>query len=222
MKINVDRSFLEINSISDLNRSKSPGSNFKISEVDPPDFHLNKFFYKQIGRKHRWIDRLTWGDKKWIEYVENPKIKTFILRDNNNLVGYYETIHDFDHNHSEIAYFGILEEYFKHAKSAFIGKSLSRKLIHDSGQNPISAARMNCKIYHGPYVYNFEEIYEILKKNNISKKIENYEELSNNLIQDLESIEKKDNKFKNTMDSLGEKTLSDTIKNIEKFIFDEI
>ena len=47
-------------------------------------------------------------------------------------------------------------------------------------------------------------------------------ELSNNLIQDLESIEKKDNKFKNTMDSLGEKTLSDTIKNIEKFIFDEI
>ncbi len=75
MKINVDRSFLEINSISDLNRSKSPGSNFKITEVDPPDFHLNKFFYKQIGRKHRWIDRLTWGDKKWIEYVENPRIK---------------------------------------------------------------------------------------------------------------------------------------------------
>ena len=37
MKINVDRSFLEINSISDLNRSKSPGSNFKITEVDPPD-----------------------------------------------------------------------------------------------------------------------------------------------------------------------------------------
>ena len=73
MKINVDRSFLEINSISDLNRSKSPGSNFKITEVDPPDFHLNKFFYKQIGRKHRWIDRLTWADKKWIEYVENPR-----------------------------------------------------------------------------------------------------------------------------------------------------
>ena len=112
MKINVDISFLEINSISDLNRSKSPGSNFKISEVDPPDFHLNKFFYKQIGRKHRWIDRLTWEDKKWIDYVENPRIKTFILKDNNNLAGYYETIRDPDHNHSEIAYFGILDEYF--------------------------------------------------------------------------------------------------------------
>ena len=48
MKINVDRSFLEINSIRDLNRSKSPGSNFKISKVDPPDFHL--FGGEKIGK----------------------------------------------------------------------------------------------------------------------------------------------------------------------------
>ena len=75
MKVNVDRSFLEINSISELNCSKSPGSNFKISEVDPPDFHLNKFFYKQIGRKHRWIDRLTWADKKWIESVSYTHLR---------------------------------------------------------------------------------------------------------------------------------------------------
>ena len=40
------------------------------------------------------------------------------------------------------------------------------------GQNPIDAAKLGCKIYHGPYVYNFKEIYEILKKNNISKEIE--------------------------------------------------
>ena len=107
MKINVDRSFLEINSIRDLNSSKSPGPNFKIIQVDPPDFQLNKFFYKQIGRKHRWIDRLAWSEKKWIEYVENPSVKTFILKDYNNLAGYYETIHDLDNNHSEIAYFGV-------------------------------------------------------------------------------------------------------------------
>ena len=57
-----------------------------------------------------------------------------------------------------------------------------KKLKNDGGQNPIEAAKLNCKIYHGPYVYNFKEIYEILKKNNISKKINDYEELSNNLI----------------------------------------
>ena len=112
MKINVDRSFLEINSVKDLNSTKSPGLNFKIIEVNPPDFQLNKFFYKQIGRKHRWIDRLAWEDKKWIEFVENSKVKTFILKDSDNMVGFYETIHDITKNHAEIAYFGILEEYF--------------------------------------------------------------------------------------------------------------
>ena len=127
MRINVDRSFLEINSIGDLNRSKSPGPSFKIIEVNPPDFQLNKFFYKQIGKKHRWIDRLSWGNKKWIEYVENPRIKTFILKDNSNLAGYYETIRDLDNNHSEIAYFGILEEY--------IGKKCGGYLLSEAINN---------------------------------------------------------------------------------------
>ena len=131
MIINVDRSFLEINSIKKLNRSKSPGPNFKINQVDPPDFQLNKFFYKQIGRKHRWIDRLAWTDKKWIEYVENPRVKTFVLKDNNNLAGYYETIRDFDKDHSEIAYFGILEEYFGKKCGGFMLSEAINKLFED-------------------------------------------------------------------------------------------
>ena len=112
MIITVDRNFLEINSINNLKRSNIPGSNFKITQVNPPDFQLNKFFYKQIGKKYRWIDRLVWEDKKWIDFVENSKVKTFILKDSDNMVGFYETIHDITKNHAEIAYFGILEEYF--------------------------------------------------------------------------------------------------------------
>ena len=131
MIINVDRSFLEINSIKNLNRSKSPGPNFKIIEVNPPDFQLNKFFYKQIGKKHRWIDRLVWEDKKWIEYVENPRVKTFILKENNNLVGFYETVRDLDNDHSEIAYFGILEEYFGKKCGGYLLSEAIKKLFED-------------------------------------------------------------------------------------------
>ena len=131
MIINVDRSFLEINSLRELNRSKSPGPNFIIKQVDPPDFQLNKFFYKQIGKKHRWIDRLSWNDKKWIEYVESPRIKTFILKENSNLVGYYETIHDFNNNNSEIAYFGILEEYFGKKCGGYLLSEAINKLFED-------------------------------------------------------------------------------------------
>ena len=63
--------------------------------------------------------------------------------------------------------FGVLQEYFKFARSVFIGKSTLKKLENEGGQNPIDAAKLGCKIYHGPYVYNFKEIYELLKQKNI-------------------------------------------------------
>ena len=132
MIVSVDRSFLEINSVKNLNRSKSPGSNFKISEVKPPDFQLNKFFYKQIGKNHRWIDRLVWEDKKWIEYVENPRVKTFVLKDNSTLAGYFETIRDVNYNHSEIAYFGILEEYFGKKCGGYLLSEAIKKLFDEA------------------------------------------------------------------------------------------
>jgi len=114
--------------------------------------------------------------------------------------------------------FGVLQEYFKYSKSVFIGKSINEKLKDDSGQNPIDAVKLGCKIYHGPHVNNFKDIYELLEKNNISKKIETYEDLSNNLIIDLEFPTKKNNFSIQIIETLGKKTLSDTMKNINNFI----
>jgi len=118
--------------------------------------------------------------------------------------------------------FGVLQNYFKYAKSVFVGKSTISKLENDGGQNPIDAAKLGCKIYHGPYVYNFKEIYDILKKNNISKEIKSYTELSNNLIRDLEFSNKDDGKISNLINNLGQKTLADTMKNINNILLNEI
>jgi 3-deoxy-D-manno-octulosonic-acid transferase len=117
--------------------------------------------------------------------------------------------------------FGVLQNYFKLAKSVFIGKSMVKALENDSGQNPIDAAKLNCKIYHGPYVYNFKDIYKILETNNIAKKIESYDELSVNLIEDLEFPKKKYDGIENSINKLGQTTLIDTMKEINNFIFDE-
>ena len=118
--------------------------------------------------------------------------------------------------------FGVLQNFFKYAKSVFIGKSTIKKLENDGGQNPIDAAKLKCKIYHGPYVYNFKEIYEILEKNNIAKQIESYVELSNYLVEDLKSLQKKDDQIANVINDLGQKTLTDTMKYINNFLFNEI
>ncbi len=66
--------------------------------------------------------------------------------------------------------FGVLNEYFNFAKSVFIGKSMIKKFKDNGGQNPIEAAKLGCRVYHGPYVYNFKEIYEILKKKKYSSR----------------------------------------------------
>ena len=72
---------------------------------------MNKFFYKNIGKKHRWVDRLIWTDKQWIEYTVDKKVKTYVLKKQKDLAGYFEIISHLDKNETEIAYFGILEEY---------------------------------------------------------------------------------------------------------------
>ena len=118
--------------------------------------------------------------------------------------------------------FGVLQNYFKFAKSVFIGKSIIKKLENDSGQNPIDAAKMGCKIYHGPYVYNFKEIYKILEENNISKEINDYTELSRYLIEDLNIVQKEDKEISYTINNLSQKILRSTMKNINNILNNEI
>tara|TARA_B100000963_G_scaffold98145_1_gene84779 strand:- start:6280 stop:7563 length:1284 start_codon:yes stop_codon:yes gene_type:complete len=118
--------------------------------------------------------------------------------------------------------FGILPNYFKFSKSVFIGKSLLKKKKMVSGQNPIDAANCGCKIYHGPYVYNFEEVYEILAKNNISKQINTFQELAENLILDFENSDNERKKDTAIMNKLSEETLNKYINYIEKFLKNEI
>ena len=69
MSIKVERNYLEINSLKDLKTSKFSPDDCIVDFSDPADFQINKFFYKSIGKEHRWTDRLVWTDKQWTEYI---------------------------------------------------------------------------------------------------------------------------------------------------------
>ena len=107
----VQRNYLEIKSLENLLEVRKPNTCLKIILVDKPDYQLNKFFYKEIGKKHNWIDRLSWSEKQWIEYLNDQHVKTYILKENDNLVGFFEQIFYQSEKDCEIAYFGVLEEY---------------------------------------------------------------------------------------------------------------
>jgi len=111
VKKKIERNYLEINSIKDLKEKNFKSETYNVSLVSPPDFQINKFFYKNIGKNHKWLDRLEWSEKKWIEYISNKTVKTYILKKNIDYLGYYELIFHTEKKETEIAYLGLLEEY---------------------------------------------------------------------------------------------------------------
>ena len=113
MKEKIYRKYLEIKSFEDFKEVKKPIGNYTVRIVEPKDFQLNKFFYKNVGKNCQWIDRLVWSDVKWIDYISNEKLYTYILKDNDELAGYFELIFDNQSKEVEIVYFGILEEYYE-------------------------------------------------------------------------------------------------------------
>ena len=68
---------------------------------------------------------------------------------------------------------------------------------------------------------NFAEIYEILNKNNISRKITSSDELTNNLIDDLENPSKETKSKSVKIKEIGHQTLNDTMKLVNNFIYNE-
>ena len=178
-------------------------------------------FKTHLSLKEKYKNLITIVAPRHIHRVQ--KIKK--LCDSYNLDSQILNKDDFISENKEIIIinsFGVLNDYFKYAKSVFIGKSTIKKLENVGGQNPIDAAKLGCKVYHGPYVYNFKEVYEILEKNNISKKINTSAELYNNLIKDLDNRLKKDDQISNFINGLGQKTLAGTIKEINNFLLNEI
>ena len=106
MSTKVERNYLEINSLKDLKKSKYSPDDCLIDLSDPTDFQINKFFYKSIGKEHRWTDRLIWTDKQWMEYISDQKVKTYILKKSNDMAGYFELIFHKEKKETEIAYLG--------------------------------------------------------------------------------------------------------------------
>ena len=71
--------------------------------------------------------------------------------------------------------YGKTKSIFKICKNIFLGGSL----INHGGQNPLEAARYGCRIFHGPHISNFKEIYRHLQKKNISYLVKNQNHLTN-------------------------------------------
>ena len=148
----VQRNYLEINSIEDLNEVNGPQEEYSLSLLEPQNFQLNKFFYKNIGKKHKWIDRLVWTENQWIDYVSSEKVKTYVLKYKEDLTGFFELIFHSEKNEIEIAYFGILEEF----QNKKLGSYLLSQAIQKSFEKDINRVWVHtCSLDHKNALNNY-------------------------------------------------------------------
>ena len=149
----IDRYYLEILSSDYLKAKSKPTEDLVIELIDPISFELNKFFYKQVGKKYQWVDRLVWGNKDWINYTSNNNLKTYVLKKKDDLVGYFELIFNSKKNECEIAYFGILEDYFN---KGFGGYMLSEALKNSFKLGAKRAWVHTCSLDHPNAIQNYK------------------------------------------------------------------
>ena len=82
----------------------------------------------------------------------------------------------------------------------------------------MDAAKLGCKIFYGPYVYNFQEVYELLKSYDIAEETNNEIELAKAVIKNFDFPIKIDQQKINLLNSYGKKILTETAKEVNKYL----
>ena len=114
--------------------------------------------------------------------------------------------------------YGEASIFYNISKYVFVGKSTIKSLIMDSGQNPIEPARLGCKIFHGPNVSNFVEIYEYLRTLGVTKQVNNSNELSISLIEEFKENKGEKSNIKEEIHNYGQNILNNVIEELKKYI----
>ena len=157
----VKRSYLEINSIQELKLVLKPSKDYSINLLDPVNFQLNKFFYKNIGKKHMLVDRLVWLESKWIDYVSDKKVKTYVFKYKNDLAGFFELIFHYEKKEVEIAYFGLLEEYQnKKLGSYLLHEAIKRSFIKNINRVWVHTCTLDHKNALNNYISRGMKVYK--------------------------------------------------------------
>jgi GNAT superfamily N-acetyltransferase len=125
-----------------------------------------RYLYGEVGKAHRWTDRLTWSDEKVVRYLADPSVSLWLLSSGAVPAGYFELQRHQDGS-VEIAYFGLLPE--------FIGRGWGKHLLTRAVQSAwdMGAQRVwlhTCTLDHAAALPNYlqrgftpvrEEVYEI-------------------------------------------------------------
>ena len=114
--------------------------------------------------------------------------------------------------------YGEAVKLYSISKCVLLGKSLIKSLRNDSGQNPIEPARLGCKIFHGPNISNFVDVYEYLKSLGVTNEVLSPEALSQSLVEELKKDKVNNKQIKEKIENYGQNTLNNVLNEIKIYI----
>jgi GNAT superfamily N-acetyltransferase len=113
----VVRTYLELDDPAALRPAGPPDLEFvEVAKVAPPDGAVNRWFYAEVGRDHRWIDHLGRSDGEWQAWADG--VETWVACVAGERAGYYELRAEDDA--IEVAYFGLLAPFHGRGLGGFL------------------------------------------------------------------------------------------------------
>ena len=108
--------------------------------------------------------------------------------------------------------YGESAKFYSLSKVTFLGGSL----IPHGGQNPLESAREGNYILYGPYVENFKEVYEMLEKLKITRRVNSIKNMKSVVRQKINFLQR--DTVNRKLKYLGDKILNKNLYEIKKFI----
>ncbi len=153
-------------------------------------------------------------------HIDRAEKISLELSNLNLKVTFYSKLEDLDEKTDILIVdsYGESLKFYNISKYVFVGKSLSKTLIMNSGQNPIEPARLGCKIFHGPNFSNFMEIYGYLETLGVTKKVNDFEELSLSLVEEFKKDRAKNDEISTKIQNYGQNIFNNVILELKKYV----
>lgn len=148
----VTTTYLEMHSVDDLRPKRCDDPRFRIDEATTPQWQFNCFLYCAVGERWRWLEKRSWTEQQWREYVESGRLRTFAAYYDGSPAGYFELRRD-DKDDVQIEYFGLLPEF---VGRGFGGALLTGALEAAWAMQPSRVWVHTCTLDHPAALANYQ------------------------------------------------------------------
>jgi GNAT superfamily N-acetyltransferase len=118
-RVEVTRTYLQMIAPEELKPARLADERVMIERAIDCPASFFRYLYAEVGRDYHWIDRLPWTDDELRSRLSDPRVSLWVMRVEGSPAGYFE-LEKHEDGSVEIAYFGLLREFFGHG----LGKHL--------------------------------------------------------------------------------------------------